>query len=54
VVQFSTSPPVQFFMSPDNDQGNLLREPKTNNPIPYGTGFFVGVKDNSGTGNTGI
>jgi hypothetical protein len=34
-------------------QGNLLRDEKTNNPIAYGTGFFVGVKSEDGSGTYG-
>jgi hypothetical protein len=31
-------------------QGDLLRDPKTKSPTPYGTGFFVGVKNDTGKG----
>jgi len=31
-------------------QGNLLRDQKTNNPVAYGTGFFVVVKNENGDG----
>jgi len=41
---------VVTFIFPADGQGNLLREPKTNSPIPYGTGFFVGVKNDNGNG----
>jgi hypothetical protein len=37
------------FILPADAQGNLLRDQKTNDPIPYGTGFFVGVKNDTGT-----
>lgn len=30
--------------------GNLRRDPKTGNPVPYGTGFFIGVKSDDGKG----
>jgi hypothetical protein len=39
---------VVTFIFPADEQGNLQRAPKTNNPIPYGTGFFVGVKGEIG------
>jgi len=38
---------VTFIFPPDS-HGNLRRDPKTNNPMPYGTGFFVGVKNDIG------
>ena len=38
------------FVFPADAHGNLLRDQRTNNPIPYGTGFFVGVKDTGGPG----
>jgi hypothetical protein len=41
---------VVTFLFPADAQGNLLRDQKTNNPIPYGTGFFVGVKNEAGPG----
>jgi hypothetical protein len=41
---------VVTFIFPADAQGNLMRDPKTNNPIPYGTGFFVGVKSDDGNG----
>ena len=37
------------FIFPADQQGNLLRD-HDNNPIPYGTGFFVGVKSADGKG----
>jgi Trypsin-like peptidase domain len=40
---------VTFIFLPDA-QGNLLRDPKTNSPQPYGTGFFVTVKNTTGEG----
>jgi hypothetical protein len=44
--------PVEFkkvvtFIFPSDSEGRLLRDQK-NNPIPYGTGFFVGVKSEDG------
>jgi hypothetical protein len=39
---------VVTFIFPADEQGNLQRDQKTNSPIPYGTGFFVGVKTNEG------
>lgn len=30
--------------------GDLLRDPKPENPVPYGTGFLVGVKNDTGKG----
>src|ERR1700680_4908481 len=44
---------VVTFIFPADPQGNLLRDPKTNNPIPYGTGFFVAVKNDTGKGMYG-
>jgi hypothetical protein len=41
---------VVTFIFPADAQGNLLRDPKTNNPIPYGTGSFVSVKSEDGKG----
>ena len=41
---------VVTFIFPADAQGNLLRDQKTNNPIPYGTGFFVGVQSEDGKG----
>ena len=35
---------VVTFIFPANPQGELLRHPKTHDPIAYGTGFFVGVQ----------
>jgi hypothetical protein len=40
---------VTFIFSSDG-QGNLLRDPTTNNAMPCGTGFFVAVKNDSGQG----
>ena len=48
----ATIPPeakkVVTFVFPADDQGSLLRDPKTNNPVPWGTGFFVIVKNDVG------
>jgi hypothetical protein len=41
---------VTFIFPADPKTGDLLRD-KTNNPIPYGTGFFVAVKNDIGNGN---
>jgi hypothetical protein len=38
---------VTFIFTADA-HGNLSRDSRTNNPAPYGTGFFVTVKDESG------
>jgi hypothetical protein len=38
------------FIFAANAQGNLLHDPKENNPIPCGTGFFVAVKNDIGQG----
>jgi hypothetical protein len=38
---------VVTFIFPADAQGNLMRD-RNNNPIPYGTGFFVGVKSEDG------
>jgi hypothetical protein len=35
---------VVTFIFPADPQGELLRDPKTHDPVPYGTGFFVGVQ----------
>ncbi len=40
---------VVTFIFPADAQGNLMRDEK-NNPIPYGTGFFVSVKSEGGKG----
>jgi hypothetical protein len=40
---------VVTFIFPADAQGNLFRDQK-NNPIPYGTGFFVAVKSDDGKG----
>jgi hypothetical protein len=40
---------IVTFIFPPDDHGNLRRDPK-NNPIPYGTGFFVAVKNDTGKG----
>lgn len=58
-VGFSVSPSIAAtippnikkavtFIFPADTQGNPLRDPKTNNPHPYGTGFFVLVKNETG------
>lgn len=39
---------VVAFVFPSDHEGKLLRDPKTNNPVPWGTGFFVGVKNDAG------
>jgi len=39
---------VVTFIFPADAQGNLLL--RDNNPVPYGTGFFVGIKDDAGNG----
>lgn len=39
---------VVTFIFPADAQGNLLRDAQTANPIPYGTGFFVLVKNETG------
>jgi hypothetical protein len=44
---------IVTFIFPADGQGNLLRDPKTNNPTPYGTGFFVAVKNDFGQGMYG-
>jgi hypothetical protein len=41
---------IVTFIFPSDDQGNLRRDPK-NNPIPYGTGFFVAVNNDTGKGS---
>jgi Trypsin-like peptidase domain len=38
---------VTFIFTADS-QGDLYRAPRTNNPTPYGTGFFVFVKNETG------
>src|SRR5437868_5800746 len=40
---------VVTFIFPPDDRGNLRRDPR-NNPIAYGTGFFVAVKNDAGKG----
>src|SRR4029077_6818935 len=40
---------IVTFIFPPDDHGNLRRDLK-NNPIPYGTGFFVAVKNDTGKG----
>jgi hypothetical protein len=52
----ATIPPdvkkVVAFVFPADAEGKLLRDPKTKNPVPWGTGFFVAVK--SGAGGQGV
>jgi len=43
---------VTFIFLADT-QGNLMKDPTSGNPLPYGTGFFVFVKNPSGTGGYG-
>jgi hypothetical protein len=38
---------VVTFIFPPDDHGNLRHDPK-NNPVPWGTGFFVGIKNDTG------
>ena len=40
---------VVTFVFPADDQGKLLRDQKTSNPVPWGTGFFVAVKSETGS-----
>jgi hypothetical protein len=47
IAQPDISKVVTFIFTADKT-GNLNRDPKTNNPIPYGTGFFVLVKNEAG------
>lgn len=42
---------VVTFIFPPDAQGDLRLNPKTHNPTPYGTGFFVGVKNDTGSGS---
>jgi hypothetical protein len=41
---------IVTFIFPPDDHGNLRRDPN-NNPIPYGTGFFVILKNDTGKGS---
>jgi hypothetical protein len=42
---------IVTFIFPADTQGNLLL--RDNNPVPYGTGFFVGIKGDDGNGAYG-
>lgn len=50
----ATIPPdikkVVTFIFLADDQGQLKIDSNTHSPIPYGTGFFVGIKDAAGNG----